>query len=235
MTTSVSSSRSSTPKATDNQPNGSAQASILRAVCCSRGLFWIGCRSGRIRVVVERPDNRVEVVPYDDRWVVAFDQARLALEQVPGGIALSVEHIGSTVALAIEATFGPIHLNFQILGNRDPHVRVHIVPRYDPDPSPSLPLPAEAWDASSTLAHEELRSQIERLREDRDMEPPPHRRRRPTVGHQWFDALDAHWPVSRFRPGDAKPTDATCRRNAMLGRWDIRSGRCSISKCVRRR
>ena len=66
------------------------------------------------------------------------------------------EHAGfwtdvSSVAKAIEAAFGPIHLNFQILGNQDPHVHVHIVPRYDPDPAPSLPLPAAAWEASSRV------------------------------------------------------------------------------------
>lgn len=33
------------------------------------------------------------------------------------------------VAEAIEAVYRPIHLNFQILGNQDPHVHVHIVPR----------------------------------------------------------------------------------------------------------
>ena len=66
----------------------------------------------------------------------------------------------STVARAIEATFGPIHLNFQILGNRDPHVHVHIVPRYDPDPAPSLPLPAEAWVASSGLTPAHVLAQV---------------------------------------------------------------------------
>ena len=79
------------------------------------------------------------------------------------------EHAGfwtdvSTVAHAVEDAFGPIHLNFQILGNQDPHVHVHIVPRYDPDPAPSLPLPAEAWAASAAVAPAVLESQITRLR-----------------------------------------------------------------------
>jgi diadenosine tetraphosphate (Ap4A) HIT family hydrolase len=47
------------------------------------------------------------------------------------------------VARAIEAAFSPVHLNVQLLGNAVPHVRVHIVARYDPDPAPSRPLPAE--------------------------------------------------------------------------------------------
>jgi diadenosine tetraphosphate (Ap4A) HIT family hydrolase len=50
----------------------------------------------------------------------------------------------SVVARAIESVYAPIHLNFQILGNQDPHVHVHIVARLDPDPAPSMPLPAAA-------------------------------------------------------------------------------------------
>lgn len=79
------------------------------------------------------------------------------------------EHAGfwvdvSSVAKAIEAAFGPIHLNFQILGNQDPHVHVHIVPRYDPDPAPSLPLPAAAWEASSRVSAGAMESQTRALR-----------------------------------------------------------------------
>ena len=79
------------------------------------------------------------------------------------------EHAGfwtdvSAVARAIETAFAPIHLNFQILGNKDPHVHVHIAPRYDPDPAPSLPLPAEAWEASTELTEEEAASQLDSLR-----------------------------------------------------------------------
>ena len=68
------------------------------------------------------------------------------------------------VAEAIEAVYQPIHLNFQILGNQDPHVHVHIVPRHDPDPAPSMPLPAEAWAASRRLDDVDLARQIEALR-----------------------------------------------------------------------
>ena len=69
----------------------------------------------------------------------------------------------STAARAIERVYEPIHLNFQILGNQDPHVHVHIVPRYDPGPAPSFPLPAAAWDNSHTLAGDELREAVAAL------------------------------------------------------------------------
>lgn len=51
----------------------------------------------------ERPDDRVEVVPYDDRWIVVFDEARRALEQILGDVAWSVEHIGSTAVPGLAA------------------------------------------------------------------------------------------------------------------------------------
>ncbi len=69
-----------------------------------------------------------------------------------------------TVAAAIERVYQPIHLNFQILGNQDPHVHVHIVPRHDPDPAPSLPLPAEAWATSRRLDDVEIARQLDELR-----------------------------------------------------------------------
>ena len=71
----------------------------------------------------------------------------------------------SIVAKAIELAFGPVHLNFQLLGNASPHVHVHIVPRYDPDPAPCWPLPAAAWDASRELTTDEIDTQISQLRE----------------------------------------------------------------------
>jgi diadenosine tetraphosphate (Ap4A) HIT family hydrolase len=68
------------------------------------------------------------------------------------------------VAHAIEQVYRPVHLNFQILGNQDPHVHVHIVPRHDPDPAPSMPLPAEAWAMSHRLHTAELTRQLDELR-----------------------------------------------------------------------
>ncbi len=71
----------------------------------------------------------------------------------------------SIVAKAIELAFGAVHLNFQLLGNADPHVHVYIVPRYDPDPAPCWPLPAKVWEASRELTNDELHAQVGTLRE----------------------------------------------------------------------
>jgi diadenosine tetraphosphate (Ap4A) HIT family hydrolase len=48
--------------------------------------------------------------------------------------------------------------------NRDPHVHVHIVPRFDPDPAPSMPLPEAAWIHSTALSDSELSEQVDALR-----------------------------------------------------------------------
>jgi diadenosine tetraphosphate (Ap4A) HIT family hydrolase len=69
-----------------------------------------------------------------------------------------------TVAKAIYAVYRPIHLNFQTLGNQDPHVHVHIVPRFDPDPAPSLPLPEAVWNASTALTIDEVDKQVVALK-----------------------------------------------------------------------
>ncbi len=67
------------------------------------------------------------------------------------------------VARAIERVYRPVHVNFQILGNQDPHVHVHLVPRHDPDPAPSMPLPAEAWIVSKRLTEADLAQQLGEL------------------------------------------------------------------------
>ena len=84
-------------------------------------------------------------------------------EMTPDEHATFWSEVGA-VAAAIEAVYRPVHLNFQILGNQNPHVHVHIVARYDPDPAPSMPLPEAAWLKSERLEENELRRQIDQLR-----------------------------------------------------------------------
>ena len=47
------------------------------------------------------------------------------------------------VARMIERVFAPCHMNYQLLGNRVPHLHVHLVPRYVDDSAPGMPLPWE--------------------------------------------------------------------------------------------
>jgi diadenosine tetraphosphate (Ap4A) HIT family hydrolase len=46
----------------------------------------------------------------------------------------------STVARVIEAVYSPCHLNFQLLGNRMPHVHTHLIARYLDDEAPEAPI-----------------------------------------------------------------------------------------------
>ena len=70
----------------------------------------------------------------------------------------------ATVARAVEAVFRPCHLNHQALGNRTPHVHVHVVPRYADDPSPERPLGEDAWAAARRLDAADLSRQVAALR-----------------------------------------------------------------------
>jgi diadenosine tetraphosphate (Ap4A) HIT family hydrolase len=46
------------------------------------------------------------------------------------------------VSRAIEQTFQPMKMNLLFLGNREPHLHAHVVPRYKHDPAPGGPV---AW------------------------------------------------------------------------------------------
>ncbi|MFT3855516.1 MAG: HIT family protein [Ilumatobacteraceae bacterium] len=67
------------------------------------------------------------------------------------------------VSRAIGQVFQPVHLNVQLLGNAVPHVHVHLVARYDPDPAPCQPLPSAAWENAQNLGESELRAQLDAL------------------------------------------------------------------------
>ena len=45
------------------------------------------------------------------------------------------------VGKALERHFGPVKLNYNILGNSLPHLHTHVLPRYADDPRPGWPFP----------------------------------------------------------------------------------------------
>jgi diadenosine tetraphosphate (Ap4A) HIT family hydrolase len=49
------------------------------------------------------------------------------------------------VGRAVEHVFRPCHVNYLLLGNIEPHLHVHVVPRYLDDSAPERPLP---WSTS---------------------------------------------------------------------------------------
>ncbi|MBI3630874.1 MAG: HIT family protein [Candidatus Sungbacteria bacterium] len=46
----------------------------------------------------------------------------------------------STVAEAVWRAFHPVKLNYELLGNSDPHLHWHIFPRHHDDPEPRRPI-----------------------------------------------------------------------------------------------
>lgn len=63
----------------------------------------------------------------------------------------------SRVAQALDAVFGPEKMNYELLGNRVPHIHWHVVPRLTDDPTPRSPV----W----SLPHEPRRLAVEAARE----------------------------------------------------------------------
>jgi diadenosine tetraphosphate (Ap4A) HIT family hydrolase len=46
----------------------------------------------------------------------------------------------SVVAEAVFRAFKPAKLNYELLGNKDPHLHWHLFPRHEDDPEPQLPV-----------------------------------------------------------------------------------------------
>lgn len=62
------------------------------------------------------PDRgrKIEVVPYDPGWPVAFDRERQRIQRALGGAALNIEHVGSTSVPGLAAKpVIDIHLTVQ--------------------------------------------------------------------------------------------------------------------------
>lgn len=58
---------------------------------------WQGVEVG------ERPDSTVDVVPYRPEWAAEFERIADSLSSAVGGVAVSIEHIGSTAVPGLAA------------------------------------------------------------------------------------------------------------------------------------
>ena len=67
------------------------------------------------------------------------------------------------VGRAIEATFEPIKLNYNLLGNEVPHLHAHVVPRYADDPRPGWPFPFPE-DRAPDIPEDRFRADLGALR-----------------------------------------------------------------------
>jgi diadenosine tetraphosphate (Ap4A) HIT family hydrolase len=82
----------------------------------------------------------------------------------------------ATVAEAVFRAFAPRKLNYEMLGNSEPHLHWHLIPRYADDPLPAWPVWSNAEYTKDALGappagaerieplREKLRAELERLR-----------------------------------------------------------------------
>jgi diadenosine tetraphosphate (Ap4A) HIT family hydrolase len=76
----------------------------------------------------------LSIVVWRGRHVVEPTELSNAEAGVYGGEVLMVGR-------ALQDAFGPVKLNYDVLGNSVPHLHTHIVPRYADDPRPGWPFP----------------------------------------------------------------------------------------------
>jgi hypothetical protein len=147
-----------------------AQPSSIR----QPGALWSYARGRRASVARRRGEDRALC----DEWRIENSKMGFGTRSVRTARSrtrrddLRREHTAFSAGVgrvvhAIVQTYRPIHLNYQLLGNVDPHVDVHVVPRFDPDPAPSLPLPDEAWQNSTQLSSDEMHRQVTRSKNAR--------------------------------------------------------------------
>lgn len=138
--------------------DGCPQCAAGRVDETEHGLRYFAGRHADAYLQRNRPTAGYSVVVFRGRHVGTLEA------MAPKEHAAFWTEVG-TAADAITAVYAPIHLNFEILGNQDPHVHVHIVPRFDPDPAPSRPLPERVWEDARTLPDEALAQEVARLRD----------------------------------------------------------------------
>jgi diadenosine tetraphosphate (Ap4A) HIT family hydrolase len=98
-----------------------------------------------LSVVVWRGRHVVEPTELSDAEAAAYGREVLA------------------VGRALLEAFGPIKLNYDLLGNSVPHLHTHIVPRYADDPRPGWPFPFPE-EERPPIEERAFRADVEALR-----------------------------------------------------------------------
>jgi diadenosine tetraphosphate (Ap4A) HIT family hydrolase len=66
------------------------------------------------------------------------------------------------VSRAMQLVYRPLKMNYQLLGNRIPHLHWLIAPRFEDDVAPGDPLPGHGYHA---FPEDRVRQEVARLRE----------------------------------------------------------------------
>ena len=99
---------------------------------------------------------------FPGRCVVVLHQHATELFDLSPSVRHAFADDVSTAALAIMLAVNAFKMNYEILGNADPHVHCHLIPRQSDEPKPKAP----AWlhpEAQATLAAgkaEEIKQRI---------------------------------------------------------------------------
>lgn len=72
----------------------------------------------------------------------------------------------SLVAQAVFESFNPVKLNYELLGNSEPHLHWHLFPRHQDDPLPKLPLWLIDYDVRYAEKERPGESQLHSLKRD---------------------------------------------------------------------
>lgn len=74
------------------------------------------------------------------------------IHQLPEGVKIEFLKEMSLVVEAVFKAFKPLKLNYEALGNTDPHLHWHIIPRYKNDPNPKQPI----WIIDSAVRYAKI-------------------------------------------------------------------------------
>ncbi|HET7014314.1 MAG TPA: HIT family protein [Streptosporangiaceae bacterium] len=70
-----------------------------------------------------------------------------------------------TVARALIATYRPLKMNYETLGNSLPHLHTHLIPRFEEDPAPGQPFPLSAQQPTAKIPDLRLQADAQILRD----------------------------------------------------------------------
>jgi diadenosine tetraphosphate (Ap4A) HIT family hydrolase len=101
---------------------------------------------------------------FPGRCILALNRHADALEELESSELQVFMDAVKQASLAIREVTGCVRVNVAILGNRDPHVHAHLVPRYDTDPLPN-DAPWSDPRPKKELGRDDLKNLVERLRQ----------------------------------------------------------------------